>query len=198
MGTRPLAGTVAVVTGSSRGGGRGIALALGDAGATVYVTGRSSRETGATQGRPETVEETAERVTERGGSGVAVRCDHTDQAAVQGLFERVAGEAGRLDVLVSNAWGGYERPVETVPFWEVPMEHWDLMFDAGLRAQVVTAREAMPLLLEGGRLVVNTLSPVGERYQGSLFYDLVNQAKRRLTVTMAHELRPRGVAVVGV
>src|SRR6516162_8144766 len=103
-----LKGKVIIVTGASRGLGRGIALVLGGEAATVYVTGRSSREHGTTEGLPGSVEETAEEVTLRGGAGIPVRCDHTDDIQVQNLFDRVRTEHGRLDVLVNNVWGGYE------------------------------------------------------------------------------------------
>ena len=131
-----LDGTVAVVTGASRGVGKGIALALGEAGAEVWVTGRS------------TVEETAAEVTDRGGRGVAARTDHRDDAQVEALFERVRRDAGRLDIVVANAWGGYEghdHQTFGAPFWEQPLSRWESMFDAGLRMQFTTARFAAPL-----------------------------------------------------
>src|SRR5262245_42290887 len=106
---QPLKGRVAVVTGASRGAGRGIAVVLGEAGATVYVTGRSVRGGWRTENLPGTVDETADEVTARGGVGIPVRCDHTVDADVQALFQRVWHEHGRLDLLVNNAWGGYER-----------------------------------------------------------------------------------------
>src|SRR5436309_13917089 len=105
---RTLEGQVALVTGASRGGGKGIASVLGERGATVYVTGRSVRGQPTTLGRPGTIDDTAEEVTERGGSGIAIRCDHTDDAQVEALFERIRREQGRLDLLVNNAWSGYE------------------------------------------------------------------------------------------
>ena len=141
----PLEGKVALVTGASRGGGKGIALVLGERGATVYVTGRSVRREPTTLGRPGTMDDTAEEVTARGGSGIAIRCDHTDDAQVEALFERIRGEHGRLDVLVNNAWSGYELPLyfET-PFWEMEWRHWDLMFRGGLRAAAFASTLAVP------------------------------------------------------
>ncbi|HYY65401.1 MAG TPA: SDR family NAD(P)-dependent oxidoreductase, partial [Gaiellaceae bacterium] len=128
-------GKVALVTGASRGGGKGIALVLGERGGIVYVSGRSVRGEPTTLGRPGTIDDTAEELTARGGTGIAVRCDHTDDAQVEALFDRIRSEQGRLDVLVNNAWSGYEiTPWGDLPFWEIEWRHWDLMFDGGLRA----------------------------------------------------------------
>src|SRR5258705_7128906 len=130
-----LKGKVAIVTGASRGVGKGIALALGEAGATVYVTGRSDAD-GTTDGLPGTVRETADAVTQRGGQGIAVRCDHRADDEVEALFTRVAQEQSRLDILVNNVWGGYEHFDWSrfgAPFWEQPLGHWAGMFECGLR-----------------------------------------------------------------
>src|SRR5262245_19894869 len=151
-----LRGKVAVVTGASRGVGKGVALALGEAGATVYVTGRSDAG-GTTEGLPGTVGETAEAVTQRGGRGGAVRCDHTADAEVEALFARVAHEQGRLDLLVNSVWGGYEQfdPSRfTAPFWEQPLSHWSGMFESGVRAHLAASRRAVPLMLPARRGLV--------------------------------------------
>lgn len=147
---------MAVVTGASRGGGKGIALVLGEEGATVYVTGRSVRGEGSTLDRPGTIDETAEEVTARGGVGIPVRCDHAVDAEVEALFARVGEEQDRLDTLVNNAWGGYElSPDPALAFWEIELRHWDLMFTAGVRAQMTASRFAVPLLLRTpGSLIV--------------------------------------------
>ena len=132
-----LTGKVALVTGASRGAGRGIAQVLGEEGATVYVTGRSAHNGRVTEGRTGTIDLTAERVTARGGVGIPVRCDHTADAEVEALLERIKQEQGRLDLLVNNVWGGYERYSDADfdgPFWEQPLWRWDTMFDAGVRA----------------------------------------------------------------
>ncbi|HLN61304.1 MAG TPA: SDR family NAD(P)-dependent oxidoreductase, partial [Symbiobacteriaceae bacterium] len=141
-----LKGRVAVVTGASRGAGRGIALALGEAGATVYVTGRSSRGH-ATENLPGSIDETAEAVTARGGRGIPVRCDHTVDEEVQALFGQVRHENGHLDLLVNNAWGGYAGMYDgsgwgdgtqfDAPFWQQSLSRWDGMFTAGVRAHLV-------------------------------------------------------------
>ena len=146
-----LQGKVVLVTGASRGGGRGIARVLGEEGATVYVTGRSVRGEPTTLGRPGTIDDTAAEVTARGGTGIAVRCDHTDDAQVQRLFDRIREEQRRLDLLVNNAWSGYEIPPSyELAFWEIEWRHWDLMFNGGLRAAAFASTLAAPLMIEEG------------------------------------------------
>jgi NAD(P)-dependent dehydrogenase (short-subunit alcohol dehydrogenase family) len=195
-----LSDRVAVVTGASRGVGKGIAVVLGECRATVFVTGRSSRAGGA---ETRTIEDTADEVTARGGRGVSVVTDHTDDVQVDALFERVRSEAGRLDLLVANAWGGYENydyRLFGLPFWEQPIERFDTMVAAGLRSHLTAARAAAPLLLDqqGGLIVLTGGWDDPDRYLGNVPYDLVKTATSRLVATMAHELRPHGVAVVGV
>jgi NAD(P)-dependent dehydrogenase (short-subunit alcohol dehydrogenase family) len=215
-----LRGRVAVVTGASRGVGRGIALALGDCGATVYVTGRSTRSPAAAApdaaapdaaappavapDAPGTVDDTAEAVTARGGHGIAAPTDHTDDDRVAALFARVADEQdGRLDLAVANAWGGYEGDVEAEfarPFWEGSPARWDAMFTSGLRAQYTTACAAAPALVAtpGSALVVTGGTDLGGFYLGNVAYDVVKAASSRLVVALAHELRAHEVTVVGV
>lgn len=210
---RPLAGTVAVVTGASRGAGRGIALELGAAGATVYVTGRSTRQAAAdTYGSimalsklatmPGTIDDTADAVTAAGGRGIAVRCDHTREDEVRALFERVQRDEGRVDVLVNNAWGGHETfdGVFEAPFWEHALGHWDSMFDRGVRNHVVASRLAAPLMVARRRgLIATTTFWDRERYlAGNFFYDLAKATMNRLAFAIAEELRPHGVASVAV
>lgn len=195
---------VALVTGGSRGAGRGIALELGAAGATVYVTGRSVSAAATTDGVPGTIDETASEVTGRGGRGIAVRCDHTVDAEVESLFARVGEESGRLDLLVNNVWAGYEdhscRPLPRVPFWEQPLDQWDRMFNAGVRAHLVASRLAVPLMLPRrcGLIVSTTANLVPLPYLRNVFYDLAKNAVARLTWAMAQELGEHGIAAVAV
>ena len=204
---------VALVTGASRGAGRGIAIELGAAGATVYVTGRSTRGVPAQgyegiqrlsgmQQVPGSIDETAQEVTRAGGRGIAVRCDHADADDVAALFRRVEQEQGRLDLLVNNAWGGHEAfdGIFQAPFWERPMALWDAMFDRGVRNHLLSSRLAAPMLVrQGSGLIVTTTFWDRDRYmQGNLFYDLAKAAMTRLAFAMAQELKPHGVASVAV
>jgi NAD(P)-dependent dehydrogenase (short-subunit alcohol dehydrogenase family) len=195
---------VALVTGASRGAGRGIALELGAAGATVYVTGRSVRSGPTTDDVPGTIDESAQEVTDRGGRGVAVRCDHTVDSEVESLFSRIRADHGRLDLLVNNVWGGYEnaecRPLALVPFWEQPLHQWDGMFTAGVRAHLTASRLAVPLMLSRrhGLIVSTTANLDALPYMRNVFYDLAKNAIARLTWAMAQELREHGIATLAV
>lgn len=210
---RTLAGCVAVVTGASRGAGRGIAVELGAAGATVIVTGRSTRERPADSygqilslsglpALPGSIDDTADEVTALGGRGIAVRCDHTRDDEVKQLFERVQRDHGRIDLLVNNAWGGHEvfNGVFEAPFWEHSLEQWDAMMDRGVRNHLVASRHAAPLMVRQRRgLIVTTTFWDRDRYmKGNLFYDLAKAAMSRLAFAMAEELRPHGVASLAV
>src|SRR4051794_35020075 len=181
-----LSDRVAVVTGATRGVGKGIALVLGECGATVVVTGRS------------TVDEAAAEVDARGGRGIPARLDHTDDAAVAALFAGLE----RIDLLVANAWGGYENYDPegfTAPFWEQSLERFDAMFHAGLRAQFTSAQGAAPHMIGAGSgLIVLTGFPGRTHYLGALPYDVIKAGVDRMVSGLAHELRPHGVAALGV
>jgi NAD(P)-dependent dehydrogenase (short-subunit alcohol dehydrogenase family) len=203
---------IAVVTGASRGAGRGIALELGAAGATVYVTGRSTRASpGAGYERflallgadapPGSIEDTADAVTRMGGAGIPVQCDHTVEAEVAALFDRIAAEQqGRLDLLVNNAWGGHQDPVHIVrPFWELPTTFWDGMFHAGVRNHILAAKYAAPLMIpRAAGLIVTITFWDRDRYTGHFYYDLAKAAMTRLAFGLAQDLRPHGVASVAL
>jgi NAD(P)-dependent dehydrogenase (short-subunit alcohol dehydrogenase family) len=196
-----LSGRVAVVTGASRGVGKGVAEVLGECGVTVYVTGRSTRAAPDRGGAAGTVEETAELVTAAGGRGIAAVCDHGDDRQVAALFARVGDEQhGRLDLLVNNAWGGYEEYDDagfSKPFWEQSPEYWGRMVDRGARFQYLAARHAAPLMIaQGGGLIVGTASGDRGRYLGNLVYDVAKAAVIRMAFGMARELRPHGVTAL--
>ncbi len=199
-----LQGQIAVVTGASRGAGRGIARVLGEEGATVYVTGRSVRGEPTDAEYPHSIEDTAEEVTARGGAGVPVRCDHTDDNAVQALFEQVRSEQEGLDILVCNAWAGYMPYREHMdwyrhPFWEQSMERWDGMFTAGLRAHLMTCRYGIPVMLPRQRgLVILTTFTRGRKYLGNVFYDIAKNAACRAAEVIAGELEDHEIAVIAL
>jgi NAD(P)-dependent dehydrogenase (short-subunit alcohol dehydrogenase family) len=178
-----------------------VPTALGQAGATVWVTGRSIRGGVATEGLPGTVDDTADEVTAAGGKGIAVRCDHTDDAHVEALFRRVEGESGRLDLLVNNAWAGYERQHDVrfdAPFWQQPRWRWDL-FAGSLRGQFVASQLAAPLMLAAGRgLIVNVSFTDGDVYLGQTPYDVSKAASDRMVVGLAYEGRKHGIAAVAL
>jgi NAD(P)-dependent dehydrogenase (short-subunit alcohol dehydrogenase family) len=198
----PLSGKVTVVTGASRGAGRGIAATLGEAGATVYVTGRSIKGQATTENLPGTIEETAEIVTARGGKGVAVRCDHTVDSDVEEFFGRVQREQGRIDLLVNNTWGGYEHhdPQKfSAPFYEQPLRHWEGMFTAGVRAALIASRFAVSSMLPRRQgLIVNITAWDRDKFLANVFYDVAKGAINRMTCGMARELRPHNIAALAL
>jgi NAD(P)-dependent dehydrogenase (short-subunit alcohol dehydrogenase family) len=191
---------IALVTGATRGAGRGIAVELGHTGATVYVTGRTTRSSRSPMNRPETIEETAELVTAAGGKGIAVPVDHSRPEEVAALVERIAREQdGRLDVLVNDIWGGDPLIDWDVPFWEQPLEGGLLAVRNSIETHLITTWHAAPLMIErGAGLIVEMTDGTGERYRGQLFYDLAKQAVIRIAEGQAHELRPHGVTSVAV
>jgi NAD(P)-dependent dehydrogenase (short-subunit alcohol dehydrogenase family) len=195
-----LTGTVALVAGATRGGGRGIAVELGAAGATVYVTGRSGHGVRSDLDRPETIEETAALVTAAGGRGIAVRTDHSDPEDVRALVARIDAEQdGRLDLLVNCVWGGDHLTDWEHPLWEQDLDTGLTLLRRAVETHVITSRYALPLLVaRGSGLVVEVTDGNTARYRGSLFYDLAKSAVIRLAVAQAAELRPHGVAAVAL
>jgi NAD(P)-dependent dehydrogenase (short-subunit alcohol dehydrogenase family) len=197
----PLAGRVALVAGATRGGGRGIAVALGEAGATVYATGRSTRERRSEIDRPETIEETAELVTAAGGEGIAVAVDHLDPGQVRGLIERIDADQGRLDVLVNDIWGAEHLFEWDTPLWEHDLDHGLRLLRLAIDTHLITSHHALGLLVRRpGGLVVEvtdgTAAYNADRYRVSLFYDLAKTAVTRIAWAQAQELRAHeGTAV---
>ena len=191
-----LAGRVAVVTGASRGIGKGIALELGAAGAAVYLTARTV-EPGPIPG---TLGETVAEIEELGGSAIGVACDHHDDAEVHALFDRVRAERGRLDVLVNNVYSAIDlAPWLGMPFWEMPVEAWDQVIGIGARSHYVAAVLATPLLLESGHgLIANVSSSGAVEYAHNVVYGAGKAAVDKMTADMDHELRDLGVAVVSL
>ena len=206
-----LRGRVAVVAGATRGAGRGIAAALGEAGATVVCTGRSSaREDALTRSdydRPETIEETADLVTRLGGEGVAIAVDHLEPAQVAALAERIRGEHGRIDVLVNDIWGAEVLkggpPQWNTPIWKLDLQKGLRILRLGIETHLVTSHYLLPLLVAqpGGLLVEvtdGTADYNAQHYRISVFYDLVKQSVNRLAFSQGHELGPHGAAAVAI
>ncbi|HKY03567.1 MAG TPA: SDR family NAD(P)-dependent oxidoreductase [Blastocatellia bacterium] len=183
-----LNGKVALVTGASRGVGKGVALGLIEAGATVYITGRS-----------------VEDMKYVGDSGTALECDHRDDRQVESAFHRIAHDQGRLDLLVNNAWGGYENMVEggeftwSRPFWQQPLWRWDAMFQAGVRAQYAASQMAASLMVgQRSGLIINISFWAAQKYLGNVAYGVAKAATDKMTSDMAHELRGHNTAVVSL
>ena len=199
MPDRPLRNQVAVVAGATRGAGRGIARMLGAGGATVYCTGRSVRGRPATPGRTETIEETAELVTAEGGQGVAVRTDHTVEADVEQLFARVRREAGRLDVLVNDIWGGDALTEWGAPFWELSTAQGLQLLERAVHTHIITSRHGAPLMVErNAGLIVEVTDGDTFGYRGNLFYDLAKNAVARLAYAMAADLHAHHVTALAI
>jgi len=196
-----LRGRVALVTGASRGAGRAIAAVLGEHGATVFVTGRSVRGQPTIDNLPGTIEESAEEVTRRGGLGIALRCDHANEADVRAVFRKVRDDQGRLDILVNNAWGGYEgERLMPAYFWQAPLRLWDAMFERGLKAHLLATYFAIPLMIETSRkpgLIVSTVAWDHGKYIGN-FYDVAKHSIVRLLWGLAKELRQHRIATVAL
>jgi NAD(P)-dependent dehydrogenase (short-subunit alcohol dehydrogenase family) len=201
---RPLDGKVALVAGGTRGAGRGISVQLGAAGATVYVTGRTSGSGRSEMNRPETIEETAALVDEAGGRGIAVRVDHLQPEQVQGLVERIDREQGRLDVLVNDVWGGDPLAEWNKPVWEHSLQKGLRLLRLAVDTHIITSHFAIPLLIsKPGGLVVEITDGTAEynvNYRGTvgLYYDLAKVSAIRLALVQADELGPHGATALSL
>ncbi|KJB86938.1 short-chain dehydrogenase [Paenibacillus sp. E194] len=197
---KPLQDHVAVVAGATRGAGRGIAAMLGEAGATVYCTGRSTRSLQSDMQRSETIEDTADIVTAYGGVGIPVRVDHTKEEEVKALFDRVRWEQnGRLDILVNDVWGGDPLTEWGTPFWEHSLEGGLLMQERAVHSHMITSYYGAPLMAARKQgLLIEITDGVDYRYRGNLYYSLAKVSAIHLAAAMAEELRPHGVTAVAV
>jgi NAD(P)-dependent dehydrogenase (short-subunit alcohol dehydrogenase family) len=202
---KTLIGKVALVTGASRGVGKGIALGLGEAGATVYITGRTVTEGKAVVDLPGTIHHTAQEVSELGGQGIAIQCDHLNDQEVQGVFQRIHSEQNRLDILVNNVWAGYEHFNDGTEFWKekgfwtTPIARWDRMFQAGVRAHYVASVLAAPVMIaQRSGLIVNISSFAAQRDDRGVAYGTAKAATDRMAMCLAHELREHQVAAVSL
>ena len=195
-----LEGTVAVVAGGTRGAGRGIAVALGEKGATVYVTGRTSRSSGRSpMGRPETIEDTAELVDAAGGKGIPVRVDHSRPEEVRTLAQRIRRDHQRLDLLVNDVWGGDALTAWGVPFWEQDLETGLSLVRQAIETHIITSHALVPLMVERrSGLIVEITDGVDRGYRGAFFYDLAKAGVIRLAVAQAGDLSEHGVLAVAV
>ena len=196
---------VALVTGASRGVGKGIALGLAEAGAIVYVTGRTVHEGHGVAGLPGTIQQTVAAVNQLGGQGIGIRCDHRDDEQVRALFERITTDHGRLDILVNNVWGGYEYFWDGTKFWAekgfwtMPLSRWEAMFQAGVRAHFVCSALAAPLMVkQRSGLIVNISYFAAQKDDSGVIYGVAKAADDRMAACMAHDLREFSVAAVSL
>jgi NAD(P)-dependent dehydrogenase (short-subunit alcohol dehydrogenase family) len=201
--SRALEGKVALVSGATRGAGRGIAVALGEAGATVYATGRSTRAQRSEIDRPETIEETAELVTAAGGEGIAVPTDHLQPAEVRSLVDRIDADHGRLDVLVNDIWGAEHLFEWSSPVWEHDLDNGLRLLHLAIDTHLITSHHALPLLLRSpGGLVVEvtdgTAAYNADHYRLSMFYDLAKTSVTRMAWGLARELEAHQATAVAL
>lgn len=196
---------VALVTGASRGIGKGIAFVLGEVEATVYITGRTVEEGQGNRRLPGTIQQTAEEITSSGGQCTAIRCDHRIDNQVKTVFELILNKSGRLDILVNNVWGGYESFYD-IPefiakpnFWDIPISLWDDMIQSGPRAHYVASTLAAPIMIAQKSGLIINISFIAARHDDQgVIYSVAKSAEDRMVACMAHELREHNVAAVSI
>lgn len=190
---KPLEGKTALVAGATRGAGRGIATALGEAGATVYCTGRSIAGSPGMKNRPETIDETADIVTSRGGRGIAIQVDHTKPEQVEKLFETI----GELDILINDIWGGDELTQWGKKLWETKLDDGLTMIDRAIKTHIITSYYGLPRIRRGG-LVIEITDGDAYFYRGNFFYDLVKTTVIRMAFSLSQDLKGRDVHAIAV
>lgn len=200
---KTLKGKIALVAGATRGAGRGMACMLGEAGATVYCTGRSVKGKPPTmKNRPETIEETAEMVTERGGHGIAVQVDHTKEDQVEALFKKVKKEQGKLNILINDIWGGDDLTEWSKSFWELDLKKGFTILERAVNAHLITSKYGVPLMLNQNEGIVFEITDgdaeMNKHYRGTMFYDLAKVIPIRLAYNMSQELRDTGITAVAL
>lgn len=194
---RRLEACIALVTGGSRGVGKGVAIGLAEAGATVIVTART--QASGTSEWPGSLDETISAIDKAGGKGIGLSCDHADDSSVQAVFERIGRHHGRLDVLVNNVFAAPNVMPVNVPFWKTPISLWDTLHRVGLRSHYVASQLAVPLMLPQKRgLIVNTSSGGGVRYTFNVPFGVQKSGVDRMARDMAHELKPYGIAALSI
>jgi len=202
---KPLLGKVALVTGASRGIGKAIALCLGEAGATVYITGRTIEEGQSNSCLSGTIHQTVAEVTELGGECIAIQCDHQIDSEVEAVFKRIKNESKKLNILVNNVWGGYQHFTDGTEFWNetgfwtLPTSRWDSMFQSGVRAHYISSVFAAPLLMQqDNALIINLSFFAAQRNDLGVAYSVAKAASDRMVACMAEELRKYNVAAISL
>lgn len=192
-----LKGKIALVTGGSRGAGKGIAIELAKAGAIVYVTGRGIQNS--PYQKFGTIDTTIAEIEKQGGTGIAITCDHTNDQETKRAIAQIEAEQGRIDILVNNVWGGNDLSIDALPFWELPLQHWDNMFQAGVRAQLVTNYYALQVMRnQPSGLIIHTTFWDHWKYTGHFYYDLAKNALVRMAFGLAEDLKKDPITVLAV